>query len=113
MKTDKKLRDIKTIAFAVLASIAWHSPGVLAADVDGDGIRDTLDRELYSFSNICSNADAVLANQHVLNGQILQCAASNSVLVQSTVIIETGGRLEVISPFVRFAPDFSVPPGGG
>lgn len=81
-------------------------------DTDGDGIGDGFDLDVLGPSNLCDAAESVLAGQDVLDTQILQCAAPVSITVQASVNIETGGRLELISPEISLQPGFSVPAGG-
>lgn len=78
-------------------------------DTDFDGIGDAFDNEPNISSNLCSGDHAILASQDVLDGQTLQCAAKNSIVVEDTVQIWGGGRLELISPVVSLDNGFFVP----
>lgn len=81
-------------------------------DTDADGIGDALDNDPTVASNQCNGDTAILSSLNVPFGSILQCAAETSIEVQSSVTIQSGGRLELISPILTFGDGFSVPTGG-
>lgn len=90
-----------------------YNAGLLAGDpdTDGDGIGDALDNEPLVGSNQCNSDPATLSSLNVPDGDTLQCAANTSIEVQSGVGIQSGGRLELISPVVTFGDGFTVPTG--
>jgi hypothetical protein len=87
----------------------------LNPDTDFDGIIDSLDRLPGMQSNFCLGLgdDAVLATVIVPSGTELTCAASGSIMVEATVVIENSGNLEVITPNADFKPGFDAPEGAG
>jgi hypothetical protein len=56
-----------------------------------------------------SGNDVVFENTTIPAGTVATCAAPGSIVVQSTVVIEGGAFLELISPRVRWTNDFAVP----
>jgi ELWxxDGT repeat protein len=80
-------------------------------DTDADGIGDAFDNTPDTPSNACTGADAQFANALVRSGTTTQCAADTAIRVEDTVIIESGGRVELFSPTVAFEIGFSVPEG--
>ncbi|MFC1680278.1 hypothetical protein ACFL1S_00565 [Pseudomonadota bacterium] len=81
-------------------------------DSDGDGIGDARDNDPNIASNECGFDPMVLASLNVPNGDTLQCAAETSIAVQVGVTIQSGGRLELISPKVMLEPSLGIPSGG-
>jgi hypothetical protein len=79
-------------------------------DSDSDGIIDGLDRDPDLASNECSGENASL--QNLIVDTAMTCAVSHSILVQSTVQIQSPGQLELISPRVTINPEVSVGDGG-
>ncbi len=84
----------------------------LDPDMDGDGIMDGLDDAPEVGSNLCFGNDAVFENANISSGQIETCAAVNSVQVEDTLVIDTGGKAKIISPNVFLTPGFQIPAGG-
>ncbi len=80
-------------------------------DSDADGLHDGLDNAPAVASNLCSGAAASLGGQTVASGSIAQCGASASVRLLSTLVVESGGTLEVLSPVLRFDPGSGLPAG--
>ncbi|MFC1681137.1 hypothetical protein ACFL1S_05015 [Pseudomonadota bacterium] len=87
-------------------TLAYHP------DSDGDGIGDARDNDPTIASNQCGSDPMILASLNVSSGEILQCAAETSIAVQSTVTIQSGGHLELISPTVSLESNLSIPTGG-
>ncbi|MFC1680758.1 hypothetical protein ACFL1S_03060 [Pseudomonadota bacterium] len=81
-------------------------------DSDGDGIGDARDNAPGVASNECGFDPMVLATLNVPNGDVLQCAAETSITVQGGVTVQSGGRLELISPTVMLDSDVGIPSGG-
>lgn len=80
-------------------------------DTDDDGIGDYYDDFPDTEGNDCNNgADTSISLD--VGSNVVQCAAQSSITVQSTVNIDSGGRLELISPTVIFDHNFAVPDGG-
>ena len=65
-------------------------------------------------SNLCSSllADVVFENVGISDGQVGVCAATNSVQVENTVNIFSGGKARDMSPNTVLMPGFVVPSGG-
>ncbi|MCP3879086.1 MAG: DUF4832 domain-containing protein, partial [Sulfitobacter sp.] len=87
----------------------------LDPDTDGDMIMDGLDDAPGVFSNLCNTLgsnDAVFENVTVSSGTSVTCAAVNSVQIEPTLSIESGGTARVVSPSIRFANTFQIPTGG-
>ena len=81
-------------------------------DTDGDGILDGIDNLPTVSSNECINPDTIFSNHTISNGQTQTCATNNSISVESTIVIESGGKLELFSPTVLFSTGFTIPHGG-
>lgn len=83
-------------------------------DTDTDKIRDAVDSRPNTFANQCLGMgdNALFNTTTVLNGFEVTCAARIAVDVDNSVIVETGGHLEVISPKIEFSPGFTIPQGG-
>ena len=77
-------------------------------DTDGDGIIDSLDNHPLVASNFCNGigANVSLANNTVSNGDTATCGTTNSITVESTFDVQTGGKLVLFSPMVVFEPGF-------
>jgi hypothetical protein len=88
----------------------------LDPDTDGDGIIDGLDSSPLVPSNICGGfgpgGDVVVENLLVSSGTVVTCAATNSIGVAATVVVEGTGLLELIAPNVEFLPGFILPATG-
>ncbi len=64
------------------------------------------------FSICIGLGSGVVFGNATISGGRKTCAATNSIAVQATVVVEVGGVLEPISPRIEFATEFSVPSGG-
>lgn len=80
----------------------------LNPDTDGDGIMDGLDREPLVPSNLCFGlGDNVTFDSLTITTEAT-CAANVSIAVNSSVIVDSTGDLELIAPLVSFKPGFGV-----
>ena len=77
-------------------------------DSDDDGIMDGLDPVPGTPSNACTGDDATFNT--VVDSMDTTCAAKESVTVQSSVEVQAGYLLHLISPTVELKPGFSVTP---
>lgn len=82
-----------------------------SGDTDSDGLGDAVDLDPTTSSSLCTGADAVLAGVVVSSGTTGQCGASSSVTLESSVIVESGGKLEIYTPTTSFEEGFSLPSG--
>ena len=67
---------------------------------------DGLDRKPLVPNNICSGEDAILGDQFITSHET--CAANDSIAVEGTTSVDSGGYLELISPEVSFSGGFAV-----
>jgi hypothetical protein len=79
-------------------------------DDDNDGIMDSLDRQPLVSSNLCGGDNAILEFQTITSE--VDCSATTSLTVESTVSVESTGDLLLISPSVGFHSGFNVKVGG-
>lgn len=75
-------------------------------DSDDDGIMDGLDPDPGTPNNACTGDNAVYAT--VVDSMDITCAAKDSISVQSSVSVEAGYLLWLISLSVELKPGFSV-----
>lgn len=80
------------------------------SDTDGDDLADGLDEQPLTASNVCFGIgpNANFAMHNVAAGTVSQCAASLSIVVNDTVTVEEGGRLDLVAPAVEFRSNFGI-----
>ena len=78
------------------------------SETDGDGIMDGLDREPLVGSNLCFGLGDNVTFEFQTIATEATCAANVSIAVDSTVVVDSTGDLELIAPLVSFKPGFGV-----
>ena len=64
-------------------------------------------------TNLCDGVDAVFENFTIYSPDTRICAATGSVQVAPTAIIDSGAKAKIISPRIILLPGFGLPAGEG
>ena len=107
-----KLSTATEMDSGMLPKSIWARTG-WTPDSDNDGRLDGDDDDpLVATPNFCSGDDATIGPDTVIDGQILDCRAQDSITSNSSFVVNSGGEVLFMSQKVILTSGFSVHSGG-